>query len=134
MINKYMKQLYKEVEQIRRKLISGKMKYFGKNKKDFANAFRYVVLLKDGSYFYIDLGTKNIPKIKKKSVAYISKQISYCSLDREYVLGYKDFIDTDNGFVRFTKEMEHNGSDYETEKFKQYKCDYNKNIYTGEWD
>lgn len=133
MINKYMKQLYKEVEQIRRKLISGKMKYFGK-KDDFAKAFRYTVLLKDGSYFYIDLGTNNIPKIKKKSVAYIIKQISYCSLDKEYNLGYEDFIDTDSGFVRFTKDTKEKSSDYKLTKFKKYKCDYNKNIYTGEWD
>ena len=134
MVKKYMNQLYKEVEQIRRKLISGKMKYFGNKTKEFANAFRYTIFLKDGSYFYIDLGTNNIPKIRKKSVAYILKQISYCSLDKEYYLGYEDYIDTDNGFIRFTKDMKCCGYDYELDKFKKYKCDYNKNIYTGEWD
>ena len=130
MINKYMKQLYKEVEQVRRKLLSGKMKYF----ESFGKAMSYTVVLKDGSFFEIALGTKTVPKVRKKSIAYINKKLMYDSLDREYKLGYRGIIDTDNGLVRFTKTDTYAMSDYVIDRLNKHRYDVFRNIDTGSWD
>lgn len=130
MINKYMKQLYKEVEQVRRKLLSGKMKYF----ESFGKAMSYTVVLKDGSFFEIALGTNTVPKVRKKSIAYINKKLMYDSLDMEYKLGYRDIIDTDNGLVRFTKTDTYAMSDYVIDRLNKHKYDVFRNIDTGAWD
>ena len=73
MIKKYMNQLYKEFVQIRRKIDGGHMKYFGQ--KDYLNAFEYLIILKNGSYFRITLGTRFIPNIKKKDIAFAHQSV-----------------------------------------------------------
>ena len=58
MIKKYMNQLYNEVMWYKKKIDSGKLKYFGK--RDIGDDNCFIVILKDGSYFYVTIGTNNI--------------------------------------------------------------------------
>lgn len=132
MIKKYMNQLYKEIEQIRRKIDGGHLKYFGC--KDFGNALCYTVVLKNGSYFYITLGTKYIPNIKKKDIAFILKEQEVNSLMPNWGKWF-DSVDTDRGRTRHKWS---NGNtelqDFEKLMFKKYRVNVYKEVDTGSWD
>ena len=132
MIKKYMNQLYKEVEQLRRKLISGKMKYFA-HKKEFANANNYVVLLKNGSYFYINIGTNNIPKLHKKDIAYIYKEFNIdFNSGRIHI---RECLDSDSGRIVFDSNIDRYARpNYVSSKYKKYNIDLNSEIDTGCFD
>ena len=121
MIKKYMNQLYKELIWYKKKIDSGKLQYFGK--RDIGNANCFEVLLKDGSYLYINIGTNNIPNIRKKDIAYINKRI-----DIHY------FCDSDNGFTRFTDTDRYCYCREIERARRRYKTDWEKEIDTGSWD
>ena len=127
MIKKYMNQLYNEVEQIRRKLVSGKMRYFGD--KDFGDANNYTVFLKNGCYFHINMGTNDIPKLRKKDIAYIVKLCNFT--DSNKCLYY---IDTDCGRYKYTKEQRYASCNYLTNRKEKYNIDWMNLIDTGDWD
>lgn len=132
MIKKYMNQLYKEIEQIRRKIDSGHLRYFGY--REFLNANNYTVILKDGSYFYINIGTKYVPKLRKKDIAFISKQCSVSSLDTNWGK-WVEYIDSDRGRTRYnwgTGYYEYDG--FEKTMFEKYKVDLYREVDTGAWD
>ena len=132
MIKKYMKELYKEVEQIRRKLNGGHMKYFGC--KDFGKALCYTVILKNGSYFYITLGTKYIPNIKKKDMVFIGVQICSDSLSQSCEK-WIDYVDSDRGRTRYKWFNCYEAiTEFERSVFKKYNVDHNNEIDTGAWD
>lgn len=130
MIKKYMNQLYKEIEQIRKKIDSGKLKYFCQ--KNYTDGDKYTVFLKDRSYFIIDLGTNHIPKLKKKDIAYIQKKIKRNFSGNGSEFYDRDFIDSDIGFFRVNdwKEI----YDIADTKRIKYHIDVNNQIDTGEWD
>ena len=132
MIKKHMKELYKEIEQIRRKLDGGHMKYFGC--RDFGNALCYTVVLKNGSYFYITLGTKYIPNIKKKDIAFIGKQTCADSLSQSWEK-WIDYFDSNRGRTRYDWFNCYEPiNKFETSVFKQYNVNHNNEIDTGAWD
>lgn len=132
MIKKYMNQLYKEIEQIRRKIDGGHLKYFGH--REFLNANSYVVILKNGSYFYINIGTKYIPKLKKKDIAFISKQYSVSSIDPNWGR-WMEYTDSNRGCTRYDWTTGHHEYDrFEHDMFEKYKVDLYKEIDTGAWD
>lgn len=132
MIKKYMNQLYNEIEQIRRRLISGKMRYFGD--RDFGNASKYTVYLKDGSFFVINIGAYNIPKLRKKDIAFINKLINYDSNDTNWKYNCRDCVNSDVGFIRYDDNAPINNCRYEVEKAEKYKIDFDKEIDVGSWD
>lgn len=132
MIKKYMKELYEEVEQIRRKLDGGHMKYFGC--KDFGNASCYTVILKNGTYFAIALGTKFVPPFKKSDVIFISKQVSSNSLSENWGK-WVEYVDTERGRTRYDWSTAYSCVDkYETSIFNKYKIDFDNELDTGWWD
>ena len=132
MIKKYMNQLYKEVIQIQRKIDGGHLVCFGHHK--FGDAQDYYVILKDGSYFYINIGSKYIPKIRKKDVAFIGKQITCDSLDERWGK-YVDYVDSDRGRTRYAwLESVRGISSYKETVHKKYNEDPFKEIDTGYWD
>ena len=117
MIKKNMNILYNEVESIRRKLVRS-LKYFGHNNYRY-DVCQYSVFLKNGKYFTVALGTKNIPKVRKKDIAYILKTS---------VTGY---FDSDRGSFKFSEMT----PEYNFNKFVKYDIDINRGmIDTGEWD
>jgi hypothetical protein len=127
-----MNQLYKEIEQIRRKLVSNKWKYFGD--KEFGNADNYTIILKNGNYYTIGLGTNNIPKVKKKDILYIRKKIMYNSNDKNFRYGVHDFIDTNIGFIRYSETDIYKPYNYLSYVFEKYHIDYDNCIDTGTWN
>lgn len=132
MIKKYMNQLYDEVVRVKRKIDGGKLSYFGD--RDFGDAHRYTVVLKDGSYFYITLGTRYIPNIKKKDIAFILKEQEVTSLMPNWGKWF-DSVDTDRGRTRY--EWSTGGTklqEFEDLKFKKYHVDVYKEFDTGAWD
>ena len=131
MIKKYMTQLYKEIMWYKKLLETEKLKYYG-DRITPGNATNYTVLLKDGSYFYINIGTNRIPDIKKKDIAFIHKHIWDTSF--EYAWQFHYTLDSDRGYYRYPKEDRYGESDYIICKEKKYKTDNYKNIDTGEWD
>ena len=130
MIKKYMNQLYKELMWYKKKIDTGKLTYFGKKNIGEANSF--TVFLKDGPYFYVNIGTKYIPNVKKKDITFIFKELH--RYDNKLCKWYKDSVDSDRGYYCYDKEDRYGQSDYETEKMEKYKTDYNKLIDTGDWD
>lgn len=130
MIKKYMNQLYKEIEQIRRKIDSGKLKYFCQ--KDYTDGDKYTIFLRDGSYFNIDLGSNNIPKLRKRDIVYIQKKIRRKFSGKEREFCERDYFDSDTGFFRIGDTLEI--YDITNEKRTRYNIDYSKQIDTGEWD
>lgn len=129
MTKKYLNELYKEIIQIKRKIKNKSLKYFGS--REYGNAFYYHVILKDGSHFYVTLGTNTIPDIRKKDIAYIGKQVdcdSTCTSWKKWV----DFIDTDRGRTRTGWYDSYDYlSKYEESK---YYIDTTKEFYTGYFD
>ena len=132
MIRKYMNELHKEVVQIKRKIDGGHLSYFGH--RDYLNAFKYLVILKNGSYFWITLGTKYIPNIKKKDVAFIGKQISCTSLDDSWNK-WIDYVDSDNGRTRY-EWCDHWQllANFEECALLKYKVSRFSELDTGAWD
>lgn len=132
MIKKYMKTLYKEVIQIKRKIDGGHLPYFGC--RDYLSAFDYFVILKNGSYFWITLGTKYIPKFKKKDVAFIGKMTSCTSLSENWNK-WIDYIDSDRGRTRYAWDNHFQViSEFETNTGIKYKIDVLSELDTGAWD
>lgn len=127
MVKKYMNQLYKEIEHIRRMLTHDNVRYFD----GFGNVMSFTVILKDGSYFYIGIGTKEIPKIKKKDIAFIEKELFYDPTEQNNKYNNKDYFTSDNGFCRFFDSSDH--IKYHREKIEKYKMNYDKFIDTGCW-
>lgn len=130
MVKKYMNQLYNEVEQIRRKIDSGKLKYFGE--KEYMDASTYYVFLKNGCWFKITLGTMSIPAFKKKDVVFIQKHICRNSTDTNWKYSH-DYVDSDRGFVRYNGNGIHN-VDYIMNRMEKYKINLLNEIDTGEWN
>lgn len=130
MIKKYMNQLYNEVEQIRRKIDSGKLKYFGS--KDYMDASTYYVFLKNGCWFKIELGTMFIPTFKKKDVVFIQKHICRNSTDTNWKYD-RDYVDSDRGFVRYNGNGIDN-VDYIMNMMEKYKINLVNELDTGEWN
>lgn len=130
MIKKYMNQLYTEIEQIRRKIDSGKLKYFGA--KDYMDASTYYVFLKNGCWFKITLGTMSIPNFKKKDVVFIQKHICRNSTDTNWKYSH-DYVDSDRGFVRYDVNGIDN-VDYIMNRMEKYKINLLNEIDTGEWN
>jgi hypothetical protein len=125
-----MNQLYKEIMWYKKKIDNGKLQYFGK--KDIGDTNCFTVILKDGSYFYINIGTDKIPYVQKRQVAYIFKELH--RRDDRLNKWYLDSIDSDRGYYCYKKEDIYGQSNYVTEKMKYYKVDYNKEYDTGCWD
>lgn len=125
-----MNRLYTEIEQIRRKIDSGKLKYFGE--KDYMDASTYYVFLKNGCWFKITLGTMSIPNFKKKDVVFIQKHICRNSTDTNWKYSY-DYVDSDRGFVRYNENGIHN-VDYIMNRMEKYKINLLNEIDTGEWN
>ena len=130
MIKKYMNQLYKEVMWYKKKIDSGKLKYFGKHNIGDANGF--IVILKDGSYFYVTIGATNIPNMKKKNIAYIFKELH--RYDDKIGKWYKDSVDSDRGYYCYRDNERYGQRDYIYEKIKKYNTDRSLEIDTGCWD
>lgn len=129
MIKKYMTQLYKEIMWYKKKIDTGKIRYFCD--KNEGNADEYIVYLKDGSYFYIAIGSKYIPNIPKKKIAYIYKRIC-----RQFEKGSEHisyFVDSDKGFFSY-KGTIWCDTDYIVTKEEKYRIDHTKEIDTGYWD
>ena len=132
MIKKYMNQLYKEFVQIRRKIDGGHMKYFGQ--KDYLNAFEYLIILKNGSYFRITLGTRFIPNIKKKDIAFIGKQMLCTSISKNWN-NYIEYFDSDRGRTRYEwYKHNQNISKFEYATGNKYRIDIHSELDTGAWD
>lgn len=130
MIKKYMNQLYKEIEQIRRKIDGGKFRYFGQ--KDYMDASNYYVFLRNGKWFKIELGTTIIPKTKKKDVVFIQKHICRDSNDKNWKYT-RDYVDSDRGFVRYSGGVTEN-TDYFLDRANKYKINLVDEIETCYWD
>ena len=130
MIKKYMNQLYTEIEQIRRKIDSGKLKYFGA--KDYMDASTYYVFLKNGYWFKIELGTMSIPTFKKKDVVFIQKHLWRDSTDTNWNYS-NDYMDSDRGFVRYYCNGISN-TVYMMNMMEKYKINLMKEIDTGYWN
>ena len=130
MIKKYMNQLYKEIEQIRRKIDGGKFRYFGQ--KDYMDASTYYVFLRNGQWFKIELGTTIIPKTKKKDVVFIQKHICRDSNDKNWKYT-RDYVDSDRGFVRYSGAVTEN-IDYFLDRANKYKINLVDEIETCYWD
>ena len=130
MIKKYMNQLYKEIEQIRRKIDGGKFRYFGQ--KDYMDASAYYVFLRNGKWFKIELGTTIIPKTKKKDVVFIQKHICRDSNDKNWKYT-RDFVDSDRGFVRYSGKIIENAG-YFLDRANKYKINLADEIETCYWD
>lgn len=130
MIKKYKDQLYNELMWYKKKIESSKLKYFGK--KDIGDANCFTVILKDGSYFYVNIGTNYIPDIKKKDIAFIFKELH--RFDNKLRVWYLDSVDSDRGYYCYAKNDRYGQSNYELNKMKQYKTDIDKEINTGCWD
>ena len=133
MVKKYLNNLFNEITQISRKLSSGRIKYYG-DKEYFANGGEYTVFLKNGKYFSICTGTKFVPKIRKRDILFISKSFTYdlCGNMKDYC--GRDFIDSDRGFTRYSKDDRYKNSEYMSSRYKKYKIDYENEINTGCWD
>lgn len=132
MIKKQFNQLYAEVTQIRRKLDNGKLKYFGK--KDFGNAESYTVMLKDGSYFFVSLGSTTIPEFRKKDVAFIGK-MHICDSTMPNWGSFVDYTDSDRGTTRYSWDTAHiEIRDFENTRFRKYRISIYSEKYTGAWD
>ncbi len=125
-----MNQLYTEIEQIRRKIDSGKLKYFGA--KEYMDASTYYVFLKNGCWFKIELGTMSIPSFKKKDVVFIQKHICRSSTDTNWKYSH-DYVDSDRGLVRYDRNGIHN-ADYILNRMEKYKINLLNEIDTGEWN
>ena len=130
MIKKEFNKLYKEIEQIRRKIDSGKLNYFGA--KDYMDASTYYVFLKNGKFFRITLGTRIIPACKKKDIVFIQKHICRNSTDTNWKYN-RDYVDSDRGFVRYSGKLTEN-SDYILERSVRYGINLADEIETGYWD
>lgn len=129
MIKKYMNQLYKELMWYKKKIDTGKLTYFGKKNIGDANCF--TVILKDGSYFYVTIGTKYIPNVKKKDISFIFKELH--RYDNRLRVWYMDSMDSDRGYYCFSGEDRYAQSKYESDKMNQYKA-CGQEIDTGYWD
>lgn len=130
MIKKYRDQLYKELMWYKKKIESGKLKYFGK--KDIGDANSFEVIMKDGSYFYVSKGTDKIPNIRKKDIAFIHKDMH--RYDNRLRKWYRDSMDSDRGYYCYDKEDRYGMSNYLVTKHKKYKMVYYLTIDTGCWD
>lgn len=130
MIKKYMNQLYKEIMWYKKKIDNGKLRYFGK--KNIGDANWFTVILKDGSYFNINIGTNIIPDISKKDIVYIFKALH--RRNNHLNKWYKDSFDSDRGYYCYKEEDRYGQSNYILKKYEQYKLDYNKEFDTGCWD
>ena len=130
MIKKYMNQLYKEIEQIRRKIDGGKFRYFGQ--KDYMDASTYHVFLRDGKWFKIGLGTTIIPRCKKKDIVFIEKHICRDSNDTNWKYT-RDYVDSDRGFVRYSGDVTENMY-YFLDRLDKYKINLTDEIETCYWD
>lgn len=130
MVKKYMNQLYKEIMWYKKKIDHGNLKYFAQ--KDIGDANCFIVILKDGSYFYINIGANNIPKINKRDIAFIHKTLN--RYDRKMHRQYQDSFDSDNGYRCYDDSDRYGMSRYLSEKYKKYNIDYDKEIDTGCWD
>ena len=130
MIKKYMNQLYKELMWYKKKIDSGKLQYFGK--KDIGDANCFTVILKDGSYFHINIGTNNIPDVPKKNIAYIFKELH--RRDERLNKWYLDSVDSDRGYFCYSDTDIYGQSDYLVDKKKKYRIDYGKEFDTEHWD
>ena len=130
MIKKEFNKLYKEIEQIRRKIDSGKLKYFGE--KNYMNASTYYVFLKNGYWFKIELGTKIIPTFNKNDVVFIQKHILRDSTDTNWKYT-RDYVDSDRGFVRYSGCIKDN-IDYFLDRANKYKINLVDEIETYYWD
>lgn len=129
MIKKYMNQLYKELMWYKKKIDTGKLTYFGKKNIGDANCF--TVILKDGSYFYVTIGTKYIPNVKKNDISFIFKELH--RYDNRLRVWYMDSVDSDRGYYCYIGEDKYAQSNYESNKMKQYKA-FGQEIDTGYWD
>lgn len=129
MIKKYMNQLYKELMWYKKKIDTGKLTYFGKKNIGDANCF--TVILKDGSYFYVNIGTKYIPDVKKKDISFIFKELH--RYDNRLRVWYMDSVDSDRGYYCYSTEDKYVQSNYESNKMKQYEA-FEQEIDTGYWD
>lgn len=130
MIKKEFNKLYKEIEQIRRKIDSGKLKYFGE--KNYMNASPYYVFLRNGKWFKIELGTKIIPTFNKNDVVFIQKHILRDSTDTNWKYTH-DYVDSDRGFVRYSGCITDN-IDYFLDRANKYKINLVDEIETYYWD
>jgi hypothetical protein len=130
MIKKYMNQLYKEIEQIRRKIDSGKLRYFGD--KDYGNAMKYAVLMKDSSYFYVCFGTRKIPKVNKRDIVFIEKMIDYRLSGSNIEQSNCEYLDSDRGFYRYNDYRDY--KNYLYDKMIKYRVDFDKEIFTDYFD
>ena len=132
MIKRYMNELYKEIIRVKRKIDGGHLQYFGH--RDFGNAMEYYVVLKDGSYFFISIGSKYIPNIRKKDIAFIGKQVDCNSLDERWGK-WVDYVDSDRGRVRYVWNTAiRDLGIYQTNVAIKYKQNPYKEIETGYWD
>ena len=126
MIKKNMNTLFNEIVRIKRKIDGGHMKYYGE--KQYGDSNGYCVLLKSGEWFMIQLGTKIIPNIHKRDVAYIMKTFSAKSTDKTgYDRARKYAFDTDSGWIPITRLAILN-------KTTKYKTDLQREINTEYWD
>lgn len=129
MIKKYMNKLYKELMWYKKKIDTGKLTYFGKKNIGDANCF--TVILKDGSYFYVTIGTKYIPNVKKNDISFIFKELH--RYDNRLRVWYMDSVDSDRGYYCYRGEDKYAQSNYESNKMKQYKA-FGQEIDTSYWD
>lgn len=129
MIKRELNELYKELISIQRKLDGGHMKYYGD--KPFGNGMSYHVYLKDGRYFTIFLGSKFVPRFKKRDVLYIVKAFSTY---REDECNYRTY----RTLVQDTEAGRHHGSvvDAINKAVKRYNIDTSlcNEINTEYWD
>ena len=124
-----MNKLYKELMWYKKKIDTGKLTYFGKKNIGDANCF--TVILKDGSYFYVTIGTKYIPNVKKNDISFIFKELH--RYDNRLRVWYMDSVDSDRGYYCYRGEDKYAQSNYESNKMKQYKA-FGQEIDTSYWD
>ena len=93
------------------------------SENDFMNGFNYFVIMKDGSCFYIVLGSDVFPDIDFNDIVYIRKRRGLSVDEMETT---KEYIDTEDG------EFDQNWvTDKDIEMVKKFNTDFTRQIDTG---
>ena len=124
MIKKYMEELKNELLNV--KALIEKYGIYDFGNEEFVDAFTYFVILKNGTLFYINMGSTVFPNIDLNDIIYIRKHIALDSSD----IGKKfEYCDTDNGFFNCNSDIK-----YDNDIVKKYNVSFDNEIITGNYD
>ena len=93
------------------------------SENDFLNGFNYFIIMKDGTCFYIVLGSDVFPDIDFNDIVYIRKRRGLSVDEMETT---KEYIDTEDG------DFDQNWvTDKDIEMVKKFNADFTRQIDTG---